>query len=49
MFVVCMSFSLTKFYELKPYIHSISRSPEIDLSHSIDCLGRLQLYSSSNE
>ena len=48
-FILWMSFSLAEFDELKPCIHSITRSPEIYLSHSIDCLGRMQLYSSAND
>ena len=44
-----MSFSLAVFDELKPCIHSILCTPGIHIFRSIDCLGRLQLYSSSNE
>ena len=44
-----MSFSLAVFDELNPYIHSILHTAEVHIFQSIDCLGRLQLYSSSNE
>ena len=42
--IVCMSVSLPEFDELKPCIHSINHSSEIHISHSIDCLGRLQFF-----